>query len=47
MRRLGLIVNPHKAFLATKEPKDEYSPGESKGEPHAGILFKESKKNKK
>ena len=47
MRRLGLIVNPHKAFLATKEPKEEYSPGESKGEPHAGILFKESKKNKK
>lgn len=47
MRRLGLIVNPHKAFLATNEPKDEYSPGGSKGEPHAGILFKESKKNKK
>jgi len=47
MRRLGLIVNPHKAFLATKEPKKEYSPGESKGEPHAGILFKESKKYKK
>jgi RimK family alpha-L-glutamate ligase len=46
MKRLGLIVNPYKAFVATKEPKEEYSPGGSKGEKHAGILFRESKNKK-
>ena len=48
MRRLGLIVNPYKAFVATKEPKKGYSPGESKGNPYGGITFEtDEKKSKK
>lgn len=39
MRRLGVIVNPHKAFVVTDEPEDKYSAGASKGVPHAGIAF--------
>jgi hypothetical protein len=39
MKRLGLIVNPNKAFVVTNEPEDKYSPGEAKGEQHAGIYF--------
>jgi RimK family alpha-L-glutamate ligase len=39
MRRMGVVVNPHKAFVVTNQPKDKYSAGESKGTPHAGIEF--------
>jgi RimK family alpha-L-glutamate ligase len=39
MRRLGVIVNPHKAFVVTREPEDKYNVGASKGEAHAGIEF--------
>jgi hypothetical protein len=39
MRRMGLIVNPNKAFVVTEEPEDKYSPGKAKGEAHAGIYF--------
>lgn len=39
MRRMGLIVNPNKAFVVTHEPEDKYSPGKAKGEAHAGIYF--------
>ena len=39
MRRLGLIVNPYKAFVVSEEPKKGYGAGASKGEAHAGIKF--------
>lgn len=39
MRRMGVIVNPYKAFVVTSEPDDKYSAGGSKGIPHAGIEF--------
>lgn len=39
MRRLGLIVNPYKAFVVSEEPKNGYGAGASKGEAHAGIKF--------
>jgi hypothetical protein len=39
MKRLGLIVNPNKAFVVTNEPEDKYAPGKAKGEQHAGIYF--------
>ena len=39
MRKAGLIVNPHKAFVISEEPEDKYDVGRSKGEPHAGIEF--------
>jgi hypothetical protein len=39
MRRMGLIVNPHKAFVVTNEPDDKYSVKRAKGEAHAGIEF--------
>jgi ribosomal protein S6--L-glutamate ligase len=39
MRRMGLIVNPHKAFVVSNEPDDKYSVKHAKGEPHAGIEF--------
>lgn len=39
MRRLGVIVNPHKAFVVTDEPEDKYKVGASKGVAHAGIKF--------
>ena len=39
MRRLGVVVNPHKAFVVTNEPEDKYNVGASKGVPHAGIDF--------
>ena len=38
MRTVGLIVNPHKAFVVTEEP-EEYSVKAAKGEPYAGIKF--------
>jgi len=39
MRRLGLIVNPYKAFVVSQEPKGGYQVGASKGKSHAGIKF--------
>ena len=39
MRRLGLIVNPYKAFVVSEEPKGGYEVGASKGKAHAGIKF--------
>jgi RimK family alpha-L-glutamate ligase len=39
MRRLGLIVNPYKAFVVSVEPKGGYEVGASKGKAHAGIKF--------
>jgi len=39
MRKLGLIVNPNKAFVVTKSPDEEYKPSEAKGEAHSGIYF--------
>jgi ribosomal protein S6--L-glutamate ligase len=39
MRKAGLIVNPHKAFVISDEPETKYEVGKAKGEPHAGIEF--------
>jgi hypothetical protein len=39
MKRMGLIVNPNKAFVVTPSPEQEYRPSKAKGEPHAGIYF--------
>lgn len=39
MRRMSVVVNPHKAFVVTNEPEDTYSAGASKGVAHAGIEF--------
>jgi hypothetical protein len=39
MRKLGLVVNPDKAFVVSGELEDKYSAGSSKGEAHAGIEF--------
>jgi RimK family alpha-L-glutamate ligase len=40
MRKLGMIVNPNKAFVITDMPEDDYSPKSAKGQEHAGIYFK-------
>jgi hypothetical protein len=37
MKRLGLIVNPNKAFVISESPEDKYSPMKAKGDPEAGI----------
>ena len=39
MKKMGLVVNPNKAFVVTPSPDGEYSPGKAKGEKHAGIYF--------
>ncbi len=39
MRKLGLVVNPNKAFVATESPDEKYSPLKAKGKPHVGIYF--------
>ena len=39
MRRLGLIVNPYKAFVVSEEPKGGYGVASAKGKSHAGIKF--------
>lgn len=39
MRKAGLIVNPHKAFVISDEPTNKYQVAKAKGEPHAGIEF--------
>jgi hypothetical protein len=41
MKRLGVMVNPHKAFVITERP-DEYEPMQAKGDPYGGIEFMES-----
>jgi RimK family alpha-L-glutamate ligase len=46
MKRMGLIVNPYKAFVVTKEPKKGYSPAKSKGNPYGGITFETDDKKK-
>lgn len=43
MKRLGVMVNPHKAFVITERP-DEYEPMQAKGDPYGGIEFMESYK---
>jgi RimK family alpha-L-glutamate ligase len=39
MKKMGLVVNPNKAFVVTPSPDEEYRPGQAKGEQHAGIYF--------
>lgn len=39
MKRLGVMVNPNKAFVVTEKPHGEYSPKDTKGEKHGGIEF--------
>ncbi len=41
MKRLGVMVNPHKAFVITERP-GEYEPMQAKGDPYGGIEFMES-----
>lgn len=38
MKRLGVMVNPHKAFVISERPS-EYSPMQAKGDPYGGIDF--------
>jgi RimK family alpha-L-glutamate ligase len=38
MKKMGVMVNPHKAFVVTEEMPD-YKPMEAKGEPYGGIEF--------
>jgi RimK family alpha-L-glutamate ligase len=40
MKKLGVMVNPSKAFVIS-EPPEEYSPSKAKGEIHGGIIFGE------
>jgi RimK family alpha-L-glutamate ligase len=40
MKTLGVMVNPHKAFVISQKPKD-YAPMKAKGESYAGIEFSE------
>ena len=37
MRKLGLLVNPNKAFVITEEPKDNFNTKRAKGDSGAGI----------
>jgi ribosomal protein S6--L-glutamate ligase len=46
MKRMGLIVNPYKAFVVTKEPKKGYSAAKAKGNPYGGITFETDEKKK-
>ena len=39
MRKMGLVVNPNKAFVVTNSPDEEYIPAKAKGKKHAGIYF--------
>jgi len=39
MRKLGLVVNPNKAFVLTENPDKNYKPVKAKGKSHAGIFF--------
>lgn len=44
MRRVGLSINPHQAFVVTKNPEEKFSLKNAKGNPHAGIKFKNKNK---
>jgi ribosomal protein S6--L-glutamate ligase len=46
MERIGCSVSPMKTFVVSSSPEG-YSAGESKGKPHAGILFEEDIPKKK
>ena len=41
MKKLGVMVNPHKAFVSS-EPMNGYKPMEAKGDPYGGIDFSPS-----
>ncbi len=41
MKKMGVMVNPHKAFVITEEMPD-YRPLKAKGEPYGGIEFTDS-----
>lgn len=44
MKRMGVMINPHKAFvISDKVP--EYKPMESKGDPYGGVEFLDFSKN--
>lgn len=43
MKKLGVMVNPHKAFVVSESPSD-FIPIEAKGDPHGGIQFQEELK---
>ena len=40
MKKLGVMVNPHKAFVVSDRVED-YSPMQAKGDPYGGIEFME------
>lgn len=40
MKKLGVMVNPHKAFVVS-DSVDNYSPMQAKGDPYGGIEFME------
>jgi ribosomal protein S6--L-glutamate ligase len=40
MKKLGVMVNPHKAFVVS-DRIDDYSPMQAKGDPYGGIEFME------
>ena len=40
MKKLGVMVNPHKAFVVS-DRVDDYSPMQAKGDPYGGIEFME------
>ena len=40
MKKLGVMVNPHKAFVVSDQV-DDYSPMQAKGDPYGGIEFME------
>lgn len=44
MRKMGLIVNPHKVFVMTEKPIDGFSPKHSRGDKNAGIKISKIKK---
>jgi hypothetical protein len=44
MRMVGLSVNPNKAFVVTKNTEDKFSLKNAKGNPYAGIKFKNENK---
>jgi RimK family alpha-L-glutamate ligase len=41
MKKLGLTVNPDKAFVVSNNPGSDYSVGKAKGNPYAGISFED------
>jgi hypothetical protein len=46
MERIGCSVSPMKTFVVSSSPEG-YVPGEAKGKPHAGIVFKEDETKRK